>query len=586
MASPKHSMPVTTLDPIQVEILRHGFLAAAEEMKMNLGRTAYNPIIYEVLDYSCGIFDRRCRTIAQADGLPGFLGHLGLAVHRVVEDVGEDCLRAGDLYLINDPYEQGTHVNDVTTVEPVFCDGELTAFVATRAHWLDIGAIAPGGSIETTDVVQEGLWLRSVRLYEEGVVNDSVWRMIEYNIRYQKSMLGDLRAQVASSRTGAARMREIVARHGTEMVEAAIEEIIRQSEERARSAVRAMRDGVYEAEGQLDDDCLGNGPLHIKVRVTIEGDEVVVDLDGTGPMNAGPVNAPYPATLCCCRIALKALTNPHRPATEGDFAPLQVIAPAGTMVAAVYPAPTFVISSLSIILIDLVARALAQAAPGQAMGGHYGNLSAYTLFGDDPDTGSLYIQQEPLYGGWGASADHDGENALIVMVNGDCRVLPAEALEARFPLRVERYELRQDSGGPGRQRGGLGTIRDLRPLRHQSHLMALNDRSVDPPWGIDGGLPAEHCVAVLNTDGAEPITVGKTQGRPIPPDTVVSLRTGGGGGCGDPLERDIFAVLGDVVAGYVSVEAAGRDYGVVIDPLTLDIDHAATRRQREQRRQT
>jgi len=586
MAGSGTSAPNTALDPIQVEILRHAFLAAAEEMKINLGRTAYNPIIYEVLDYSCGIFDRHCRTIAQADGLPGFLGHLGLAVRRVVDDVGEDRLRAGDIYLINDPYEQGTHVNDVTTVEPVFHDEELMAFVVTRAHWLDIGAIAPGGSIETTDIVQEGLWLRSIRLYEEGVLNESVWRMIEYNIRYQKSMLGDLRAQVASSRTGALRMREIVSRHGAGAVDGAIEEIIRQSEERARAGVRAMHDGVYEAEGQLDDDCLGNGPLHIKVRVTVEGDEVLVDLGGTGPMNVGPVNAPLPATLCCCRIALKAFTNPHGPATEGDFAPLRVTAPEGSMVAAVYPAPTFVISSLSIILIDLVARAMAQAIPGHAMGGHYGNLAAYTLFGDDPDTGALYIQQEPLYGGWGATADRDGENALIVMVNGDCRVLPAETLEARFPLRMERYELRQDSGGPGRQRGGLGTIRDLRPLRHQSHLMALNDRSVDPPWGIDGGRPAAHCVAVLDVDGPEPITIGKAQGRPIPAGMVVSLRTGGGGGYGDPLERATAAVLGDVLAGYVSVEAAERDYGVVIDPLALTIDRTATQRLREQGRRT
>jgi N-methylhydantoinase B len=564
------------IDPIHVEVLRHAFISAAEEMKINLGRTAHNPIIYEVLDFSCGIFDRRCRTIAQADGLPGFLGHLGIAVQRVVDDVGEDALRPGDIYLINDPYEQGTHINDVTTVEPVFHDGELVTFVVTRAHWLDIGAIDPGGSIETTDIVQEGLWLRSVRLYEEGELNESVWRIIEYNIRYRESMLGDLRAQVAASRTGAQRMREIVARYGATEIEAAIEEIIRQGEQRTRAAVSAMRDGVYESEGWLDDDCRGNGPLRIKVRATVDGDEVEIDLDGTGPVNEGPVNAPLPATLCCCRIALKALTNPDRPATEGDFAPLRVKAPPGSMVAAEYPAPNFVIASLLIILIDLVTQALSQALPDKAMGGHYGNLSAYTLFGDDPDTGKLYIAQEPLYGGWGATAQRDGESALVAMVNGDCRVLSAETLEARFPLRMERYELRRDSGGPGRHRGGLGTIRDLRPLRHQSHLMALSDRKTDPPWGIAGGRPAEHCTTVVDADGERPEVVAKTQARPLPDGMLVSLRTGGGGGWGEPLERDAEAVRRDVEAGYVSVEPARRDYGVALDPDTLAVDLEAT----------
>jgi N-methylhydantoinase B len=580
MTPSPESKSVTRLDPIRVEVLRYAFLSAAEEMKINLGRAAHNPIIYEVLDFSCGIFDRRCRIIAQADGLPAFLGHLSAAVRCVVDDVGRDSLRPGDIYLINDTYAQGTHLNDVTTIEPVFHDDEVVAFVATRAHWLEIGAIAPGGSIETTDILQEGLRLRSVRLYREGRLDESVWRLIEYNIRHKENMLGDLRAQIAASRTGTQRMRELVTRYGIETIETVIEEIIEQGERRARAAVRAMRDGVYTATGWLDDDCRGNGPIRVNVRATIEGDEVEVDFDGTSPANEGPVNAPYLATLCCCRIAMKALTDPSRPATEGDFAPLTVRTPSGSMVSAEYPAPTFVIASAMIIMIDLVFRALAQAVPGRAMGGHYGNLSAYTLFGTEPRSERLYIAQEPLYGGWGATDFRDGENALIAMVNGDCRVLSAETLEARFPLRMERYELRCDSGGAGRHRGGLGTIRDLTPLAHEAYLMALSDRNVDPPWGVDGGRAAEPCTVVIDPGGERHETIRKCQARPIAPGTVISLRAGGGGGYGDPFERDPALVAKDVRAGYVSIEAARRDYGVVLDAQSFSVDEEATWRTR------
>jgi N-methylhydantoinase B len=572
-------VPQVALKPIEIEVMRYAFLAAAEEMKINLRRTAHNPIIYEVLDFSCGIFDRSCRTIAQADGLPGFLGHLSAAVTTLVGDVGYAALRAGDLYLMNDTYAQGTHLNDVTTIEPVFHEDELLAFVVTRAHWLEIGAIAPGGSIETTDVVQEGLWLRSVRLYEEGRLNESVWRVIEYNIRSQESMLGDLQAQVAASRTGADRMRELAARYGREAIEAAADAIIAQGERRARAAILAMKDGVYAAEGWMDDDCRGHGPLRIAVRAKVAGDEVEVSFEGTSPANEGPVNAPALATLCCCRIALKALTDPERPATEGDFAPLTVRVPEGSMVGAVYPAPTFIIASVMTIVVDLVFRALSHALPDKAMGGHYGNLSAYTLYGMSPRTGQLYIAQEPLYGGWGATASRDGENALIMMVNGDCRVLSAETLEARFPLRMERFELRCDSGGAGRWRGGLGTIRDMRILDHEAYLMALSDRSTDPPWGVAGGHAAASCTVIINPNGREPERIGKCQGRPLGAGTVVSLRTGGGGGYGDPRDRDPEFVARDVRAGYVSARRAAADYGVVVGPSGA-VDSEATGRRR------
>ncbi|MBM3678057.1 MAG: hydantoinase B/oxoprolinase family protein, partial [Actinobacteria bacterium] len=348
------------VDPIVLEVIRHALIATADEMKLNLARTAHNPIIYEVLDFSVGVFDAERRMIAQADGLPIFLGSLGVAVRQVVEDIGAERMRPGDLYLFNDPYVQGNHLNDLTTVEPVFTGDRICGYVSTRAHWLDIGGKDPGGSIDCTDIVQEGLWLRSIPLYRAGELDDAIWRIIEYNVRYTENMLGDLRAQVAASRTGALRFREVVERHGAATVDDAIATMLAQGEARARAAVAEMPDGTYEAETWVDTDCVGSGPLPVRVRLTIEDSEVVADLTGCGAQVAGPVNCGLAAAVAACRIALKAFTSPDTPATEGDFAPLTVVAPPGSRYNAVYPAPTFLYAKG---LTDATVRALTLACP-------------------------------------------------------------------------------------------------------------------------------------------------------------------------------------------------------------------------------
>lgn len=566
----------TRVDPVTKEVLRHAFVAAADEMKINLMRTAYNPIIYEVLDFSCGVFDSRCRMIAQADGLPIFLGNLAAAVQEVVNDIGADKLRPGDIYLFNDPYAQGNHLNDLTTIQPVFDrDGELAAFASTRAHWLDIGGKDPGGSIDCSDIVQEGLWFRSVQLYEEGKLNESIWRIIEYNVRYTKNMLGDLRAQVAASRTGEQRLQEVIERYGRATFDEAIDEIIQEGEQRVRNAVGLMTDGVYEAEGCLDDDCVGNGPLVVKVKATVAADTLTIDLTGSSPQTPGPVNCGLPATLAAARIALKAFCNPDIPANEGDFAPLELVAPEGSIFSAVYPAPTFMYGTHLILLTDVIIRALGEAAPDRAIAGHYGNLSGFMLVGNSPETGQLYIQQEPEVGGWGANARDDGENALIFVADGDTRNISAEVIESRFPLRLERHELRRDSGGPGRNRGGLGILRDYRIVGHDSWLTCIMDRSICPPWGLDGGAYAKHDQVMVTSPGAEAQRHMKAMRVPVVDGTLVSVQTGGGGGWGDPLEREPGRVQTDVVAGYVSAAAARERYGVVLTE-ELEVDEEST----------
>lgn len=568
---------LSATDAITLEVIRHAFIAAADEMKLNLARTAYNPIIYEVLDFSVGVFDRHGRMVAQADGLPIFLGSLGVAVQAVTRDIGEENLKPGDLYLFNDPYEQGNHVNDVTTVEPVFAKGNLCGYASTRAHWLDIGGKDAGGSIDCTDVVQEGLWLRSIPLYRAGVLDEAIWRIIQYNVRYTENMLGDLRAQVAASRTGVERFRHIFERHGADTVNAAIETMLAQGEARARAAVMEMPDGAYETETWVDGDCAGNGPLPVRVRLTIEDSDVTVDLTDCGEQVPGPVNCGLAAAVASCRIALKAFTAPHTPATEGDFAPLTVVAPQGTRYNAVYPAPTFLYAKG---LTDAVIRALTLACPERGLAGNYDDLAGFMLVGTDPRTGGLYIQQEPENGGWGATAELDGESALIFSGDGDTRNIPAEIIEARFPLRVEQHSLRVDSGGPGRRRGGLGIVRDYRVLDHTASMLAIMDRTHRPPWGMFGGMDAEPDI-VLVRDGADETAYAQAMNVPVPAGSLVSVRTGGGGGWGNPLDREPELVRRDLLAGYVTPTAGRESYGVVLNSRTGEVDVERTMTLRE-----
>jgi N-methylhydantoinase B len=338
----------------------------------------------------------------------------------------------------------------------------------------------------------------------------------------------------------------------------------RQGEQRVRAAIAAMPDGVYEAESCLDDDCVGSDPLAIRVRATIAGDELEVDLEGSAPQNPGPVNCGFPATLSACRIALKSITNPDLPACEGDFVPMTVKAPENSMFNARYPAPTFMYGTHLILLVDVICRALAAAIPDQVLAGHYGNLSGCMLVGEDPGTGELYIQQEPENGGWGASRTSDGESAMVFVADGDTRNITAEVLEARFPLRLERHELRQDSGGPGKFRGGLGIYREYRILGHTAYLTAIMDRKVDPPWGLEGGRSAWHCRVVIDPAVEGERVMQKPMRVPVSDGSLVSVQTGGGGGWGEPFERDPALVSADVAAGYVSRAAAERDYGVVL----------------------
>ena len=572
------------IDPIKLEVIRHAFIAAAEEMKTNLMRTAYNPVIYEVLDFSCGIFDNKCRMIAQADGLPIFLGNLSAAIKTVVEDIGINNFKEGDLYLINDPYKTGTHVNDVTTVVPIFENNKIIGYCSTRAHWLDIGSKDPGGSIDTTDVVQEGLWLRSVQLYDSYKLNKSIWRIIENNVRYQKNMIGDLRSQISSSRTGEKRLQEIFKQHGHSLTNLAIEKMIQQGKKRAKIAVKNMPNGVYKAKVCLDNDVVTNNPVVTNVKVTINDTKFIVDVSGSGGANKGPLNCCYPSTLAACRIAFKCLTAPDVPVTEGDFYPLELIAPKGTMYNVEYPSPMYMYGSILIMLVDSIIKSLSKALPNKVIAGHYGNLAGVTIVGSDLETDEMYIHQEPEVGGWGAGKNSDGENALIFHCDGDTKNIPAEVIESRFPLLLVKHELRQDSGGKGKFRGGLGIIRDYKILEDKVHLTSMMDRKLCPPWGLFGGGDALHCELTVRTNKKKYKKYMKKMRLPVTKDSVISITTGGGGGWGNSYKRDVELVRKDVVNGYISLQSSLKDYGVAINHKSFEINQIKTKKIRKKKK--
>ncbi|GAW28191.1 hydantoinase B/oxoprolinase family protein [Carboxydocella sp. ULO1] len=577
----------TKVDPITVEVIRNGFVAASDEMKINLTRTAYNPIIYEVLDFSVGMFDENGNMISQSAGLPIFLGNLSPSVKQIITDIGKENMSPGDIYLINDTYTVGTHLNDVVVCSPIFLeDGKtLVGFAASRAHWLDIGAVSPGGwTTDTTEIYQEGIRLRSIQLMKGGVMNRDVYQILRDNVRFSDSVMGDVRAQIAACHTGERRMQEIVNRYGLDTVRAAIQEMFRMEEAATRAAIAAIPDGVYSAEAFMDDDGVGVKNPKVKVTVRIEGDEMTIDLTGSAEQCLGPINCGYAATLSGARIALKAVTSPLSPVNEGTFVPLKLVVPENCMFNAKHPAPSAVYGLVLITLIDTIFKALAPAIPHKIPAAHYGDVSAIFIFGTDPRTKTPYLHVEAQGGGWGANKFRDGENVMIAIADGDTRNVPVEIVEAKYPLRVERYEIRQDSGGPGRYRGGLGHYRDFRILDHDAQFTTTQERSECPPWGLFGGKAGATNRVVINPGTPEEKIIQKATGHPLKAGDLLSNQTGGGGGYGNPLDRPAEEVRLDVVRGYVSIKAAEESYGVILDPITLAIDYEATKLKRQQMR--
>ena len=564
------------VDPVVTEIVRNGLIAATEEMKTNLMRTAYNMIIYEALDFTVGLFDADGNTISIGLGLPMFIRGMSETVKAKIAHFGAN-IDPGDILLTNDAYITGSHLNHMTFTVPVFHDGELVAFSCCMAHWPDVGGTLSGA---TTDIYSEGLQMPIVKIYRKGKINEELVSIIKTNVRLAERAMGDFRAQVAAVRTGEKRFLEMLRKYGRDDVLAAIDAIMEHSERIARERVAAMPDGVYEAESFMDDDGVTVGArVPIRVKVEVRGDRMTVDLTDVSEQVGGFYNSGVTAGLSCCQVAFKCLTSPlDLPINEGQFRALDVILPPGRVVSAVKPAAMRMWMTYPMTVVDTIFKAMSPAMPDQVAAGHHADLVVGRVNGRRADDNSFYIYLGGLIGGgWGAKHNGDGMSATIAINDGDTHNGPSEQVEAKYPLLVERYTLRPDSGGAGRFRGGLGTeqvVQALNEIRFSSQM----DRVKCKPWGLEGGHSGLGNSVALHRYGHSDETHfpnGKALNQVLKPGDAYILRSGGGGGFGSPLARGVDTLEHDVRCGYVTRVTAEDVYGAVFGDDGA-IDPAAT----------
>ena len=543
-----------SVDPIAVEIIRCALRAAANEMSVVLKKTAYNMMIYEVQDYCVSIVDHEGRTMSQNEGaLPIFLADLGVAVQDGVEVYGLENIHPGDVFLVNHPEICGQHLNNMVVYTPFFWESKLLCFLAVRAHWIDVGGGSTGfGSSMTRDVYEEGLQIRSVKIYADGKPNTEVLRLIEDNIRFPESSLGDLRAQIASCRTGEERLEQICRKYGGAVFQDSVEVIWDQTDKVVRESVRAIPDGVYEASSFLDDDGRDlTKTLPIKVRVIVRDDELTIDFSDMCDQVPGFINCGSSGGMAAARVAFKALTLPHREVNEGSFRALKVILPPGKLLSARRPAPIGGWSLSLPTVLDTIFRALAPALPDRIPAAHKGDMGGYAIFGSNPKTGRRYVCQNIIGGGWGGRPFEDGVSAAVSMCQGDVKNTPIELQELYYPLLYECHALRPDSGGAGRFRGGIGVEVKVKPL-HDLYVSRNTDRIQCPPWGLLGGEEGKTNQTLIRRNGKEETLPGKFSHLLVRPGDTVTFLTAGGGGYGNPAERDATALKRDFVLGYVS----------------------------------
>jgi len=550
------------VDPVTVEIIRNALNSAADDMNATLIRSAYTPIIYECGDCVVALLDAQHQVLGQSAGLPIFLGNLETCTKATEERFGRDVWQPGDVWILNDSYLGGTHLNDVTIFGPVFVDDTLVGFTASRAHWIDVGSKDPGGSMDSVTIFQEGLRLGPQKLVEGGKELPGVIDTIGTNVRFPYPTTGDMHAMIACITMGERRLQEIVRRFGLDVLERARDEIFRQTEMLEREVIAQIPDGVYSAEGVLDNDGIDlDTPVPIRLKITVSGEEIDFDVTESADQTVGPVNCGVAQAISALRVGYKLLISPDLPGNGGSFRTMTTQVREGSVLGARSPAACQWYFSHLGLLIDMVARALAPALPDRVAAASHGDSMIILTAGVDPRVGREFVSLEATLGGWGAWHGSDGESALINNVNGSLKDIPIEVFETRYPWRITEYRIRPDSGGSGRWRGGNGVIRQYEALTDLTVSLWF-ERSRQPAWGLFGGEDAVGPEVVINPGRPDERRMLKANGLALRKGDVVRCATGGGGGYGDPTERAADDVRADVLDGYISAEAALTRYGI------------------------
>jgi N-methylhydantoinase B len=543
---------IDRVDPVTVEVIRNSFDSIASQMNNNLARSAYTPIIYEMKDCSVGLFDARGNLLGQSPGLPIFLGALEFAIFSTTEHFGGwDIYRPGDVYAVNDSYLVGSHLNDVSVFSPIFHNDVLVGFGATKAHWLDIGAKDPGQSMNSTSIYQEGYRIGPTRLYRAGVLQTEITDFLMRNSRLPRSVWGDMHAQIAACRTGELRLQELYEKFGSDTIIQATQQIWDHCAALDRASVLLIPDGVYSAEGELDSHGPGGDPVPVKVKVTVSGEAMTLDLRGSSKQTPGSVNCGYAQTVSAAKLAFKFLVNHDVPSTGGTFRNLEIFTDKGSVFHAEEPAACQYYYPHLGLMIDLFIKALSTGLPNLAIAGQPSDAMNILFVGISPDTGEQFFTGEATGVGWGAHFEGDGGNAQINYGGGDLKNYPVEVYESRYPIRIHKYSLGANTGGRGKFRGGLGVQREYEVLAEVATVSLWFERTRTLAWGLFGGEAGIPTSVLVTTNGTTE-KILKVNGLPVQKGSRVLIETGGGGGFGNVNERETQLIEVDIENGYTT----------------------------------
>jgi N-methylhydantoinase B len=539
-----------TMSPIDAELLRNAMASIADEMYVALMKSAYSTNIKERRDHSTALFDAKGRVVVQGESMPLHLASMLGLVEVVLDKYGKGEINPGDMFLSNDPYVgRGSHLPDVAIAAPIFADGELAMFACNIAHHADIGGMSPGSMAGgMTEIYQEGLRIPPIRLFANGILIQDIMDMILLNVRVPEERLGDYNAQIAANQLALRRCATLIERWGKHKIAEGCDAIIAAVARRTRMSIGELKDGVYRYEDVVDDDGLSRRNIRIKVAITVRGEAIEFDFDGTESQVEGNINVTFAGLQASCLYCLKVLLDPDCPQNHGMVEPVTIKAPEGSIVNASFPAASAARAQTCQRIVDVILGALAPAYPQRVIAAGNGANTSAAFFGQSRH-GKYYVYLETLGGGAGGRAYKDGTDGVQVHMTNTSN-LPIEALETEYPLMIERYELITDSGGAGKYRGGLAIRRDYRPIGHVTTFSGQGERFVNAPWGIFGGQPGTTGqFATISDDGTRTRLNNKPSALKVGPDSVISVVTPGAGGYGPPnerspadLERDIKSV--------------------------------------------
>jgi N-methylhydantoinase B/oxoprolinase/acetone carboxylase alpha subunit len=559
-------------DPIHLEILWRRLISIVDEADASVARTAFSSLLRDAHDYTCMFTDARGRELAQGTFCtPGQAGAMALGVKRIIRSVPEEQFRPGDVFIVNDPWLLAGHLNDVCVLSPIFCRERLVAFTACVFHHADIGGRIAS---DNRQVYEEGLFIPLLKLYDEGVLNQALLDMIRWNVRTPEEVIGDIRSQVAANHVCAEKITEMMADERLETLEDLADEILHRTEGSMREAIARISDGNYPFEGIIE-GAGKRGDITIRLVVQVNGSDILVDFAGSSPQVDWGGNVVYNFTYAYVFMAIKSAFDPDIPINEGATRPIRMTAPEGCVVNCKFPAAVAARMQIGHFMTEMIYRALAPATPDRVLAGSGGTPAQTNIFHGRRRSGKPWLTMIIRGGGMGASRRRDGHHCAIFPANG--ANTPVEIFESDTPLLVVARELLADSGGPGKMRGGLGRRMVIRVPDDESAPLAPVTIAVQagrfryPPDGLFGGRPGAKAQFLINGDAGDPS--GLTHCKP---GDTIAFYSAGGGGFGDPLEREPDSVERDVARGYVSLERAREEYGVILDPVTLKLDLETT----------